>query len=62
MVFIVARSTIFRNKIEIADCAWMLMATMYVMIINIDPTEFTSPLFQNIDSDQDTKTIVFEKL
>jgi hypothetical protein len=62
MVFIVARSTIFRNKIEIADCAWMLMATMYVMIINIDSTEFTSPLFENTDSEQDTNKSVFEKL
>ena len=62
MVFIVARSTIFRNKIEIADCAWMLMATMYVMIINIDSTEFTSPLFDNTDSEQDANKSVFEKL
>jgi hypothetical protein len=41
LIFILARINILRNQTEIVDCAWMLMATMYVLIISLDPTEIT---------------------
>lgn len=62
MVFIVARLNIFRNKIEIADCAWMLMATMYILITNLDTDEITCSVLEQWESEIDIKNTVFDKL
>jgi hypothetical protein len=41
MIFIYAKFNVLWNKIQIFDCAWMLMATFYVLITNLDTSEVT---------------------
>jgi hypothetical protein len=62
MIFIIAKLTILRNKLEIPDWAWMLMATMYILIVNLDKSEVSCTILENSDSESEFKTAVFEKL
>lgn len=62
MIFIIAKLTILRNKLEIADWAWMLMATMYILIVNLDKSEVSCTILENSDSESEFKAAVFEKL
>ena len=66
LIFILARINILRNQTEIVDCAWMLMATMYVLLINLDHTEITwSIIDECIEeklTDKQTQLRIFDKL
>lgn len=41
MIFILAKFNVLWNKIQTVDCAWMLMATFYVLITGLNTSETT---------------------
>jgi len=46
MIFVLAKFNLLRNKIQIVDWAWMLMATFYILITNLDTSETTCKVLE----------------
>lgn len=62
MIFITARLILLYNKIEILDCVWMLMATIYILLVNLNQSEVTCSIMEECAKEKLTETQIKDKV